>query len=513
MRTSNPFRAALTSDNALLLYPAVFKLLLHFFTISRYGYFRDELYFIACSEHLAWGYVDMAPMVAWVAALSRWLLGDSLFAIRFFPVVAGAVFVWLTGLIARELGGGREARFLGQVTVIVAPVYLVIDSFLSMNAFEEVLWPLAAYLVMRIIKTGNQKLWLWFGIVAGAGLLTKHSMLFFGSAVFVGLLLTPERKAFAQRWIWISGAIALVIFLPNLLWQVQHGWPTIELLRNVKETGKNVVLSPPVFLFRQAFMLNFFTLPVWVAGLWFFFFHRMGKQYRVLGWAYLVLLATFIVLEAKDYYVAPFYPVLMAAGGVVWEPLLKRRKVVFATATVVLAASGVLAALLTLPLLPPERYLKLMHGLGITPPRSEVSHTSELPQHLADQFGWVEMVEKVAAVYQSLPPDERTKACIFAGNYGQAGAIDFFGGRYGLPKAISGHQNYFLWGPRDCGGEVLITVGEKPEDVRKSFAEVVEAVRPYHPYAMPWENRNPICVARRPKLTIAEVWPRVKRYR
>ncbi|MEK7310341.1 MAG: glycosyltransferase family 39 protein, partial [Chloroflexota bacterium] len=466
----------MTSDNALLLYPAVFKLLLHFFTISRYGYFRDELYFIACSEHLAWGYVDMAPMVAWVAALSRWLLGDSLFAIRFFPVVAGAVFVWLTGLIARELGGGREARFLGQVTVIVAPVYLVIDSFLSMNAFEEVLWPLAAYLVMRIINTGNQKLWLWFGIVAGAGLLTKHSMLFFGSAVFVGLLLTPERKAFAQRWIWIGGAIALVIFLPNLLWQFQHGWPTIELLRNVKETGKNVVLSPPVFLFRQAFMLNFFTLPVWVAGLWFFFFHQMGKQYRVLGWAYLVLLATFIVLEAKDYYVAPFYPVLMAAGGVVWEPLLKRRKVVFATATVVLAASGVLAALLTLPLLPPERYLKLMHGLGITPPRSEVSHTSELPQHLADQFGWVEMVEKVAAVYQSLPADERAKACIFAGNYGQAGAIDFFGGRYGLPKAISGHQNYFLWGPRDCGGEVLITVGEKPEDVRKSFAEVVEAV-------------------------------------
>ena len=513
MRTSNPFCAALTRDSALLLYPAVFKLLLHFFTISRYGYFRDELYFIACSEHLAWGYVDMAPMVAWVAALSRWLLGDSLFAIRFFPVVAGAVFVWLTGLIARELGGGREARFLGQVTVIVAPVYLVIDSFLSMNAFEEVLWPLAAYLVMRIIKTGNQKLWLWFGIVAGAGLLTKHSMLFFGSAVFVGLLLTPERKAFAQKWIWVGGALAFAIFLPNLLWQVQHGWPTIELLRNVKETGKNVVLSPPVFLFRQAFMLNFSTLPVWLAGLWFLFFQSQGKQYRALGWAYLVLLVTFIEMEAKDYYVAPFYPVLMAAGGVVWEPLLQRRKVVFATATVVLAASGVLAALMTLPLLPPERYLKLMHGLGITPPRSEVSHTSELPQHLADQFGWVEMVEKVAAVYQSLPPDERTKACIFAGNYGQAGAIDFFGGRYGLPKAISGHQNYFLWGPRDCGGEVLITVGEKPEDVRKSFAEVVEAVRPYHPYAMPWENRNPICVARRPKLTIAEVWPRVKRYR
>lgn len=514
MKTENSFRAALTSDSALLVYPAGCKLLLHLFAISHYGFFRDELYFIACSRHLAWGYVDMAPMVAWVAALSRWLMGDSLFALRILPALAGAVLVWLTGGIARELGGGRLAAFVAQLAVLVGGVYLAIDNFLSMNAFEQVLWTLAGYLVIRIINTGNQKLWIWFGVAAGLGLMTKHSTLFFGLAMFVGLLLTRERKAFAQKGIWMGGALALLIFLPNLIWQMQHGCPTIELLQNVKATGKNVVLSPMEFLLRQGFMLNPLTAPVWLLGLFFFFFHSAGKRYRALGWSYLVLLASFILMEAKDYYLAPFYPLLLTGGGVVWEPLLRRSKLALTAAVVLLGASGVLAALLTLPLLPPERYLKLMHGVGITPPRTEVSHTSEMPQHLADQFGWEEMVEKVAGVYASLPAEERAKACIFAGNYGQAGAIDLFGEKYGLPKAVSGHQNYFLWGARGCSGEVIITVGEPADDVRRSFEEVIEMARPYHPYAMPWENRNPICIARKPKFTsIQEVWPRVKEYR
>ncbi len=510
---TSPFRAALTSDTALLLYPPAGKLLLHLFAINHYGFFRDELYFIACSRHLAWGYVDMAPMAAWLAALSRWLMGDSLFALRLLPALAGAALVWLTGVMARELGGGRLAAFLAQLAVLVGGVYLAIHNFHSMNAFEQLFWALAGYFVIRIINTGNQKLWLCFGALAGLGLMTKHSTLFFGFAVVAGLLLTPERKAFAQRWIWMAGALALLIFLPNLVWQAQHGWPTIELLRNVQATGKNIVLGPVDYLLRQGFMLNPFVAPVWLAGLYFFFFHSAGKRYRALGWSYLVLLATFVAMEAKDYYLAPFYPILLAGGGVACEPLLRRSRLALAGALVVLAVGGVLAALLTLPLLPPQRYVEFMHAVGITPPRSEVSHTSEMPQHLADQFGWEEMVEKVAAVYHSLPADERAEACLFAGNYGEAGAIDLFGPRYGLPAAISGHQNYFLWGPRGCRGELLITVGERPADVRTSFEEVIEMARPYHPYAMPWENRNPICIARRPKFTIAELWPRVKIYR
>jgi hypothetical protein len=509
----NPLRQALTGDRAVLLYPALFKLALQLSVANGYGYFRDELYFLACADHLDWGYVDMPPGVAVVAAFSRWLLGDSPLALRFFSAVAGAALVYLTGVLARELGGGRRAAFLAQLAVLVGGVYMVIAYLLSMNVYEQLLWTLAAWLVIRIAKDGNQRLWLWFGVVAGVGLQFKHSMAFFAFAVVVGLLLTAERRALAQRWIWIGGAVAFVIFLPNLVWQVQHGWPTLELLHNVKATGKNIVLGPVGFLVRQADMLNFLTAPVWLGGLWFFFFHREGKRWRALGWTYVVLLVTMFALEAKPYYLAPIYPLLFAAGAVAWEPLLRRSRLALGSYVAVLVAGGTLAALVALPILPPESYLAFTRQLGFTPPRTEVSHTSEMPQHLADQFGWPELVEKVAEVYHRLPPEERAGAAIFANNYGQAGAVDFIGPRYGLPRAISGHQNYFLWGPRGASGEVLITIGESPEDVLKSFEQVEVAAQPYHPYAMPEENRHPICIARRPRMPVEDLWPLVKKYR
>jgi 4-amino-4-deoxy-L-arabinose transferase-like glycosyltransferase len=513
MGDSFRLRSILAGDRALLLYPTVCKLLLHLYVAGSYGYFRDELYFLACGEQLDWGYVDMPPGVAVVAAISRWLLGDSLLAIRFFSGLAGAALVFLTGVLARELGGGRRAAFLAQLAVMVGGVYMVIAYLLSMNVYEQLLWALAALLLVRIVRDGRQKLWVWFGVVAGVSLQFKHSMVFFAFAAVVGLLLTRERRALAQKWIWIGGAIAAIIFMPNVLWQIQHDWATLELLQNVKETGKNVVLAPAAFLFRQADMLNLLTLPLWLAGLWFFFFHREGKRWRSLGWTYVVLLVTMFALEAKSYYLAPVYPLLFAAGAVAWEPLLKRSRLALGGYVTALVASGVVTALVALPILPPESYLTFLRRLGYQPPRTEVSHTSEMPQHLADQFGWPELVEKVAQVYSSLPPEERVRAAIYASNYGQAGAVDFFGRQYGLPRAISGHQNYFLWGPRGATGEVVITIGESPEDVAESFEEVIAAAQPYHPYAMPWENRNPICIARRPRMPIEELWPRVKAYR
>lgn len=512
MKSTPRLRAALSSNRALLLYPALAKLALHLAVAGRYGYFRDELYFLACGEQLDWGYVDMPPGAAVVAAFSRLLLGDSLFAIRFFSAVAGAALVYLTGVMARELGGSRRTAFLAQLAVMVGGVYMVIAYLLSMNVYEQLLWTLAALLLVRILRDDRQKLWVWFGVFAGVALQFKHSMVFFAVAAVVGLLLTEQQRVLAQKWIWVGGGVALLVFLPNLLWQIQHDWPTLELLRNVKESGKNVVAGPAMFLFRQAEMLNLLTLPVWLAGLWFFFFHREGKRWRALGWAYVVLLVTMYALEAKAYYLAPFYPVLFAAGAVAWEPLLRRSRPAFGGYVALLLAGGTLTALVALPILPPESYLAFLRRIGYAPPRTEVSHTSEMPQHLADQFGWPELVQKVAEIYASLSPEERTVASIFASNYGQAGAVDFFGRRYGLPRAVSGHQNYYLWGPRGATGEVVITIGESPEDVAKSFEDVVVAAQPYHPYAMPWENRNPICVARRPRSTMEEIWPRVKKY-
>ncbi|MBS1794411.1 MAG: glycosyltransferase family 39 protein [Acidobacteria bacterium] len=469
---------------------AVVKLLLHFAFNSNYGYFRDELYFLACGEHLAWGYPDHAPLVALVAKTSRLLLGDSLFAIRFFPAVAGALKVFLTALLVREFGGKTFAALLACLCVLGAPVYLAIDNLLSMNPLEPVFWTLCVYFAVRAVKETpsvdetaeirnpkseirNPSLnWLFFGLFAGLGLMNKHSMVFFGFALVAGLLATKARKAFLDKYFWMGGALAFVIFLPNVVWQFQHDFATLELLQNVQKTGKNVVLSPWQFVVSQIMALLPVTLPVWLAGLWYFLGDRRGRRFRFLGVAYLVLLALMIFLKAKDYYLVPVYPMLLAGGAVFFEDLFekaRRLRFVKYVLPVPIAVLAALVAPVVVPVLPVETLIKYQEAIGFKPPKSEVAHDSPLQQIFGDQFGWPEMVAKVADVYDALPPDERAKAGIYASNYGEAGAIDFFGPRYGLPKAISPHQSYFLWGSRDYTGEILIVLGASKEDAEKKL--------------------------------------------
>ena len=493
---------------------ALVKLAVHLVWNRGYGYFRDELYYLACAEHLDWGYVDQPPLVAVIAWASRAGMGDSLSALRFRPAVAGAGKVFLAGLIARELGGGRFAQALAALAVLIAPVYLGIDNFLSMNAFEPLFWMGCAWLQIRILKTGNTQLWIWFGLLAGLGLMNKHSMVFFGFGAVVGLLLTAERRLLATRWLWVGGAVALLIFLPNLIWQAQQDWATFELLRNVKETGKNVVLSPWQYFAQQILLLHPLNFPVWMAGLGFFFFARAGRSFRALGWTYVVMFATFVALEGKNYYLAPVYPMLLAAGAIVVEGWIARsgRAWLKPALATVLVAGGAALAPMVLPVLQPGSLLRYMKTIGIEPPRTERSHTAALPQHFADQFGWEEMTREVARIYHELPAEERAKTAIFGNNYGEAGAIDFFGPRYGLPKAISAHQNYFFWGPREYTGESVIVLGGDREDLEQDFEEVAEAGKLNHPYAMPFENR-PIYLCRRLKMPLSEVWPRIKHWR
>ncbi len=294
------------------------KLLFHFSAIRHYGFFRDELYYIACGEHLAWGYVDQPPLIALIAWLSRHLLGNSIVSIRLLPVLAGAAVVFLTGILARELGGGRFAQFLAAAAILLAPAYLAFDSFFSMNAFEPLLWLACALIVVRIVRGASPRLWLLFGAVAGVGLENKHTMLVIGFAIVAGLLLSGELQVFRSRWIWIGGAIALAIFLPNLLWESRHGWPQIEVVRNA-QLYKNIPISPLRFFGEQIVFLHPLALPVWLGGLAWCFFARAGKPFRFLGWAYLIVLAVFIFFGGKSYYALPVYPLLMAAGGVAFE--------------------------------------------------------------------------------------------------------------------------------------------------------------------------------------------------
>ncbi|HJQ31818.1 MAG TPA: glycosyltransferase family 39 protein [Pyrinomonadaceae bacterium] len=516
MRTQKSFdpRGAL----AVALYLAAAKLVLHLLTNGQYGYFRDELYYLACGEHLDWGYVDQAPLIAVVARAERAVLGDSLFAIRFLPALSGAALVFVTGLLARELGGGRFAVVLACVCVIVAPAFLALHTILTMNAFEPLFWTAGAYFVARALKTGDGRYWLWFGLVMGLGLENKHSTLVFGFAVVVGLLLTTARKFFLSKWLWIGGAVAFLIFLPNLLWQISHGWPTVEVLRNA-DKNQNLPISPLDFFKGQLLLTHPLTFPVWAAGLCFYLFTRAGRNFRALGWAYVVMFVLMIVLRAKVYYLLPVYPVLFAPGGVWFESLFARLaerrslwRLLRPASVALLVLGGAVTAPLALPVLPVETFIRYQRALGLEAPRTEKLRLAELPQHYADMFGWEEMTRAVASVYNSLPPDERGRCAVFARNYGEAGAIDFFGARYGLPKAIGKHQNYFLWGPRDYTGECVITVGERETDVRKSFDEVELAATITHPYAIPHENNLPVYVCRKPKRPLKEIWPEVKCY-
>ncbi|MGB7925897.1 MAG: glycosyltransferase family 39 protein [Pyrinomonadaceae bacterium] len=503
-----------TSPLAIAVCFALVKLLVHLFANRGYGYFRDELYFLACGEHLDWGYVDHAPMVALAAKLSRTLLGDSLSAIRFLPALAGAVKVLLAGLLVREFGGRRFSVMLACLCVLVVPVYLGIDNFLSMNAFEPVFWMGCVYFIVLAINRNDPRYLLGFGALAGLGLQNKHSMLIFGLAFVAGLALTPARRLLADKWLWIAGAIAFVIFLPNIIWEQQHNWATLELLNNVKTSGKNVTLSPLEFIWQQVLFLLPLTAPVWIGSLWFFFFDGQGRRYRLLGVTYVAALLLMILMKGKNYYLAPIYPMLFAGGAVLWEKLLAGRrygawlKVAY---PVILVASGAVFAPMSLPVLPVETLIRYQHALGFKPSKTEVGHEGVLPQHFGDMFGWPEMVEAVASVYHGLPPEERAKAAVYGGNYGEAGAIDLFGPRYGLPKAISAHQNYFLWGPRDYTGEVMIVLQAEREELEQGCASVEEGPRLNHPYAMT-EEHYAIFICRGLKRPLPQLWPSLKHW-
>ena len=493
---------------------ALFKIFLFLLAGNSYGYFRDELYFLACSEHLAFGYPDHAPLSVFLAKISTTLFGDSLFSIRFLPALAGALRIVLTGLLVREFGGKHFATLLACLSVLVAPVYLATDNLLSMNAYESLFWTGCALSYVWAARRENPNYWLLFGALAGIGLMNKHSMVFFGLAFVIGLVLTQDRKVFLKREVWFGGLIAFLIFLPNLIWQYQNDWATLELLQNVQKTGKNVVLAPHEFFFQQVFILLPLTAPVWLAGLWYLLADKAGKRFRVLGIAYLVTLALMILLKAKNYYLAPIYPMLFAAGGIFWENLTERfrfGKFVRYAFPTLLIIGGLMVLPMTVPVLPVEQYIAYQNSLGLTPPKTEVGHEGVLPQYFGDRFGWEEMTAKVAEVYHSLLPEEREKAAIFAGNYGEAGAIDLFGAQYNLPKAISSHQSYYLWGPRNYDGSVVIILGDEKEDAEEICRSIEERTRVGEPLAMREENFN-ILICRGLKEPFPELWKKIKHW-
>jgi len=500
-------REALLSGPALVGYLAGLKLLLHFCFNSFYGYQRDELYFIACGEHLAWGYVDVGPLAMWLGRLSREVLGESLFALRFFPALTGAATVFLTGLLARELGARRWGQCLAALAVIVAPVWLQACNVLSLPGLEPLFWVLCAYLIVRIVKTDNRRLWVWVGVVAGVGLLNKPSMLFLGAGLVVGLLLTPHRKHLASGWLWLGGLIALVIVSPFVYWQMTHGWPTVQFLVGMNR-GQMARIPRVMFLVGQVLYVHPFNTPIWLAGLCYLLLAKAARPYRVLAWIYLVPLAVMLAIQSKIYYLAPAYPMLLAAGGCVVERFFTSRQAVWPKLAVpaALVLGGAVTAPVGLPILPIDKLDRYVEAVTF----GAVANAYEVTGTFHDQHGWEEHVATVAEVFQSLPPEEQADCTIVVGNFGKAGAIDFYGPAYGLPKATTAHQNYYFWGPpEDSRVSIVYGVGD-PEMLAQFFGEVEQAAIVTCEGCMPFENNVTVYVCREQKVSFSDLWPSLR---
>jgi dolichyl-phosphate-mannose-protein mannosyltransferase len=485
-----------------------------------YGIFRDELYYLVCGRHLAFGYVDQPPLVAIQARLSEMLFGhDTMWSLRLFSAAAGAAKVFLTGVLCWALGGGRKAAALAMLGVLAAGVYLGVDGYLSMNSFDPVFWMICVLALVRIVQSASQNeirgWWIVFGLSAGLAFENKDSVAFFLIAMLVALLLTPQRRILANRWFVVAVALMVLVALPNFLWQVHNRFPTLEWLHDVQNSDKDVKLPPLQFFLAQIMTLTPASVLLWGWGVLWLLFSKATKSYRFLGVFYLILLTLMMALHAKDYYLVPAYPVFFAAGAIAlfsWAKRIPWRNALIGAYAVIVVVGLVLFFPFSVPVLPPQQWLAYAEKLHFKPKDSENHAATLLPQFYADRFGWEDLAKQVSGVYNALPPQERAKTGILASNYGQAGAIDILGAKYGLPPAISGHQNYWIWGPRGYTGEEMIVINDASLDDMNAFYSSCTIVGERNGlYTMPWEHGF-IYLCHGRKKTYQAVWNELKYY-
>jgi len=481
---------------------------LHFARAGDYGYQRDELYFIACARHLAWGYVDQPPLIAVIAKIAL-LFGDSLYALRLLPALAATATVIVTGRLTRRLGGGLAAQVLAMLGIALAPFYLAVGNLLTMNAFEPLLWTGAAYLFVKADETDAPPLWTALGLVSGLGLINKYSMFFFLGSCIVAIALTPSRRSLVRPGFALAVGIALAIVTPTLVWQAQHGWPQLEVLR-AAAAQKNVVVGPLTFYAQQILMMNPLAAPIWIAGLGALLLGR--SQMRWYGFAYVLLSIVYLILGAKVYYLAPIYPVLFAAGATALAARFANVRWAAIAYPAALLLGGLAIAPEAYPLLPLPVFLRYEHVLDFRGIKMEKHPEGEVPQHFADMLGWDTLVGTLARAYGGLTPAEQREAVILTRDYGQASAVDFLGPRYGLPRAISGHNNYYLYGPGGASGKAVLAIGFDARMLRTEFRRVTQVAVYHDAYVLPDFNNLPIYKCTDPIKPLAAWWPATKRF-
>jgi len=505
-----------TKEKYIIFLFALTTFLLHFFVnlSGAYGYFRDELYYIACSEHLAWGYVDHPPLSIYILKLSRLVFGESLVAIRIVPALCISATLIFTGLIAREMGAALKGISIACFALSLSIIHIAFGGFYNMNPIDLLIWSIAFYIVVRLIKTKKPHLWIYLGFVLGLGLLNKISVLFLGAGIGVGLILTEERKWLATRWPYLCGCIAIVIFLPYVIWNINHDLAHLEFIKNASGQ-KYASRDRSDFISEIILLLNPINFPIWVSGLLALIFYNKLKTFRFLGWVFITVFLILIFNKtSKGEYLAAAVSILFASAGVYFEQFFKRpvlRFIVYAYLVILFLVSALVVPA-ALPIMPVENFISYSKAIGLSPTSNEKKEMGELSQFYADMFGWEDKASDVAKVYNSLSPSDKEKCAIYSSNYGRCGAIDFFGKKYGLPAAIGNHNNYWIWGPRNYTGEVMIILGGSMEDHADDFESCELAGASDCDYCMPYEDNLNIFLCRGLKKPLKEVWNEEKHY-
>jgi len=501
----------LADGRALVLLLAVLNVVFHILISGRYGAIPDELYYPDAGRHLAWGYVDFPPLIAFLGWLLEHSIGVSLYALRLLPAIASGVLVWVTGCLAHELGGRRFAQALAALAVMAAPVYMLVHHWFTMNAFEPILWMGCAWCVVRAINRDDPHYWVWFGLLAGIGLENKYSVLFFVLGILVGLIATKQRKFFRSPWFWLGVAVALLVFLPNFLWEAQRHFPFLENEREVRLSwgpSKHGYLG---FMIVQVLITNPVVALLWMSGLVWLFVAKQGR-YRTLGWTMVVVIAVLMAMHGKDYYVTPVYPMAIAAGAVGLEGWTQsRRRWLRPLYAVVILLTGMLLAPVVVPVLSRQAYPEYAQALGHLLPKRmwQRPNKNAIPGYLAEEVGWDQLARQVAEVYNALPPEQRKVTAIYATYYREAVAIDYYGAQYELPKAISGHESFWDWGPGGYDGKSMIIVGSDLATEQPNFASVKQVGRVDLP--SPLEHYQ-ILLCEGGKVDLQQRWPGLRNW-
>lgn len=488
---------------------AIALFVLRLYSNQHYGFHRDELALLDDARSLAWGYVAYPPLTPALARISLELFGDSLTGFRMFAALAHSIAAVLAGLIAREMGGTRATQIVAALFTALTPFSMVAGGLMQYVSIDYLWWVLLAWLVLRLVNSGNPRWWLAIGAVIGLGMLTKYTMVFFVAGIVVATVATPLRAHLRSRWLWIGAAVSLLLFLPNALWQWQHGFISLDFLQSIHARDVRIGRTRD-FLIEQLYgNAGLMALPVWLAGLAWLILSKAGRRYAVVAWMYAVPLLLFALVQGRAYYLAPAYPMLLAAGCVAIEQFLHRQGPLRAgyafTGTALLTVWVVLMAMAS-----------GLIGLQFSPVNSMGWRISRAAHdNFAEQIGWPELVVEVARIYNALPAAERAHTAVFTNNYGEAGAINLYGPKWGLPVAISPVNSYWYKGYGSTPPTTVIVLGDSPEDIADTPADCVLAGRVRNSYGVPneeTEEHPDIFVCRNLRVPWAQAWPKMQKF-